>query len=154
MLDYSRFKDIDELFLRGRHDEARHLLMEMQSRYIAVCDENSALRMQVHEYEDILYLSRNLVFDGACYWLVTGDIKQGPFCRHCYNRSGALIRLDDAAGADGTVHGRWRCVCCGTPHERDYAVAVSPAMTLPAPRPATIIPFPQSLRSNAHDKNG
>ena len=160
MLDYSRFKDIDELFLRGRHDEARHLLMEMQSRYIAVCDENSTLRMQVHEYEDILYLSRNLVFDGACYWLITGDIKQGPFCRHCYNRSGALIRLDDTfAESAGAGNERWRCVCCGTTHERDYAPArgaslPAPVMTLPAPRSATIIPFSQSLRAGTRNKGG
>ena len=140
MLDYYRFKDIDDLFARGRNDEARHLLMEMQARYIAVCDENSTLRMQVHEYEDILYLSRNLVFDGACYWLVTGNIKQGPFCRHCYNRDGALIRLDAEAGdGSGPGDGRWRCVCCGAVHEREYATGH--VMTLPAPRPAKIIPF-------------
>lgn len=152
MPDYSHFKDINELFMRGRHDEARHLLMEMQSRYIAVCDENSTLRMQVHEYEDILYLSRNLVFDGACYWLVTGGIKQGPFCRHCYNSSGALIRLDDAADGGGTGHGSWHCVCCGADHERDYAPA--PVMHLPAPRAATIIPFSASQRANARRRNG
>ena len=146
MLDYSRFKDIDELFVRGRHDEARHLLMEMQSRYIAVCDENSTLRMQVHEYEDILYLSRNLVFDGACYWLVTGGIKQGPFCRHCYNRSGALIRLDDGIGdAAAAGDGHWHCVCCGAAHDHGYA---------PAPRPATISPFSQSPRTGIRPKKG
>lgn len=148
MLDYSRFKDINELFMRGRHTEARHLLMEMQSRYIAVCDENSSLRMQVHEYEDILYLSRNLVFDGACYWLVTGDIKQGPFCRHCYNRSGALIRLDEVEAGDGG----WRCVCCGATHEHGYAPA--PVTALAGQRPAKIIPFSSSPRTDPPRKNG
>ena len=42
MLNHNRFKDIDELFSAGRISEARHLLMEMQARYIAVCDEKRA----------------------------------------------------------------------------------------------------------------
>lgn len=136
MLDYYRFKDIDDLFAKGRSDEARHLLMEMQARYIAVCDENSSLRMQVHEYEDILFLARNLIFDGSCYWLITGNIKQGPFCLHCYNRDGALIRLDSELSGDG----RWHCVSCGSVHRRDIHPD-APILLAPAPKPAKIIPF-------------
>lgn len=132
MLDYYRFKDIDDLFAKGRHTEARHLLMEMQTRYIAACDENSTLRMQVHEFEDILYLARNLIFDGACYWLITGGIKQGPFCQQCYNHYGALIRLD-------SEEGRWRCVSCGAVHERESAPGQ--VMLSSAPKAATVIPF-------------
>ncbi len=112
MLDYHRFKEVDELYAQGRQDEARHLLMDMQGRYIAVCDENAMMRMQVHEFEDILYLAKNLVFDGFCYWLVTGSIKQGPFCQNCYNREGALIRLD-------TNNGKGTCSICGHVMERD-----------------------------------
>jgi len=136
MLDYYRFKDIDDLYAKGHHDEARHLLMEMQARYISVCEENSTLRMQIHEFEDILFLSRNLIFDGACYWLITGGIKQGPFCQHCYDRDGALIRLD----AELTGDGRWRCVSCGAVHDREYAVP-DQVLLAPAPKPARVIPF-------------
>lgn len=140
MLDYYHFKDIDDLFAKGRRDEARHLLMEMQARYIAVCDENSTLRMQVHEFEDILYLSRNLVFDGACYWLIAGGVKQGPFCQRCYNRDGALIRLD----ADPAGDGRWRCVSCGAAHRRDHALPAQSSRPSASPstsRSAKVIPF-------------
>ena len=66
MLDYYRFKEIHDLFMKGKTEEARHVLMEMQSRYVSLCDENTMLKMQVQEFEDILYLSRNLVFDGFC----------------------------------------------------------------------------------------
>ena len=133
MLDYHRFKEVDELYAQGRQDEARHLLMDMQGRYIAVCDENAMMCMQVHEFEDILYLAKNLVFDGFCYWLVTGSIKQGPFCQNCYNREGALIRLD-------TNNGKGTCSICGHVMERD------PRLTRPThPRTsksgARILPF-------------
>ena len=49
MLDYYRFKDIDDLFARGRNDEARHLLMEMQARYIAVNDRYAFLPKEIED---------------------------------------------------------------------------------------------------------
>ncbi len=133
MLDYYRFKDIDDLYCQGETDKARQLLMSMQSRYISLCDENSFMRMQLHEFEDILYLSRNLIFDGDCYWLITGGIKQGPFCAHCYDQDGALIRLDSESG-------EWRCVSCGTLHRRE---AEQPGQTIlsPAPKAARHTPL-------------
>lgn len=133
MLDYYRFKEIHDLFVKGHPEEARHMLMEMQSSYVALCDENSLLKMQVQEFEDILYLSRNLVFDGSCYWLITGTIKQGPFCQSCYNRDGVLVRINES-------NDQWRCATCGTVHERERHYAAS-ARAMPAPRTAKVIPF-------------
>lgn len=133
MLEYYKFKEINDLFLKGRIEEARHLLTEMQTRYVALSDENILLRSQVQEFEDILYLSRNLVFDGFCYWLMTGEIKQGPFCETCYNRDGVLVRLDSRSKS-------WQCPSCGTLHDR-YAEQPIPAAQLAAPRLAKVIPF-------------
>lgn len=134
MLEYYRFKEINDLFQKGRNEEARHLLMEMQARYIAMCDENSFLKMQVHELEDVLYLAKNLSFDGSCYWLLTGGIKQGPFCQRCYNQDGALLRLD-------TQNGEWICPACGMVHDHLYPDRFETALARRAPRPAKIIPF-------------
>jgi ribosomal protein L37AE/L43A len=61
----------------------------------------------VQEYEDILYISKNLVFDGASYWLQTGSIRQGPFCPECYNKDGLLVRLAEQGG-------EWRCHQCAS----------------------------------------
>ena len=138
MLKHHRFKDIDDLYSSGRVSEARRLLMEMQAGYIAICDENAMLKMQVHEFEDILYIARNLVFDGSAYWLVTGGIKQGPFCPRCYNREGALIRLDAEENGDG----KWRCATCGAIVTREYA---QPA--LPFRRSAKVLPFDGELQN-------
>jgi hypothetical protein len=78
---------------QNRPHEARLLLAELQRRYVSVCNENAALRMQIQEYDDILYIARNLTIDNGFYWLVTGAVRQGPFCPDCHNRDGLLVRL-------------------------------------------------------------
>lgn len=108
MLNYYRYKDVLELFcVNGQADEAKYLLMELQARHIALTDENSNLKNQVQEYEDILFISKNLLFDGSCYWLMTSGVKQGPFCRNCYAQDGQLIRLVGMPDV-------WRCPNCNS----------------------------------------
>lgn len=121
MLEYHRFKTVSDLFLKGRHEEARLELAELQRRYVALCDENITLKTQIQEYEDILYLARNLSKDGGFYWLKTGSIKQGPFCPICYDRDGLLMRLSGDAGT------RF-CVAC-----RESFAAPVPVLELAAP---------------------
>lgn len=114
MLEYYRFKVINELFLKGQLEEACMQMKELQKRYVNLCEENSGLKSQVREFEDILYLARNFVFDGNFYWLITGNIKQGPFCPHCYNRDGQLVRITDMRPK--------RCSVCGEIFELPQSV--------------------------------
>lgn len=93
MLEYYRFKVIFDLFQKGLVEEASFQLVELQRKYVSLCDENTGLKAQLQEYEDILYLQRNLQSDGQFYWLITGSIKQGPFCPVCYDDHGLLTRL-------------------------------------------------------------
>ena len=119
MLEYFRFKEIHDLYTSGQIEEARHQLSELQGRYVNLCDENAVLRTQIQGYEDILYLSRSLIFDGIFFWLVTGSIKQGPFCPVCYNRDGLLLRLTD----DGSSR---HCLTCGSHFKRTQAPTAEP----------------------------
>lgn len=105
MLEYYRFKVINNLFLKGQTEAACLQLRELQKRYVNLCEENATLKGNLREFEDILYLARNFVFDGQFYWLRTGNIKQGPFCPSCYNRDGQLVRITE-------THPR-RCASCG-----------------------------------------
>ena len=107
MLDYWLFKKIYELALDNDFDEVKKVLSILQEKYIALCDENSMFKMQLQELEDIIYLANSLVNDGEVYWLKTGSIKQGPFCCHCYETKGVLLRLYDRES-------EWRCYTCGT----------------------------------------
>lgn len=120
MLDYYRFKEVHDLFTKGKCDEARKVLAELQEKYIEVHDENEMLRTQLQEFEDVLYLAKNLEYDGHSYWLKTGTIKQGPFCRNCFDRDGLLIRLGESGD-------KWRCLSCGVVYARDEAGLASPA---------------------------
>lgn len=119
MLEYFRFKEIHDLYSKGNFEDARHQLSELQARYVNLCDENAVLRTQIQGYEDILYLSRSLIFDGIFFWLVTGSIKQGPFCPVCYNRDGLLLRLTD----DGASR---HCLTCGSRFKRSLAPVEQP----------------------------
>lgn len=94
MIDYCRFRDINDLFATGQVQKARRLLMEMQSRCIALRDEISMLRLRLQTAEDALYLSRNLVHEDGFYWLKGQNGRQGPYCPSCYESEGALIHLD------------------------------------------------------------
>ena len=119
MLEFFRFKEIHDLYTKGLVEEARQQLSDLQARYVNLCDENAILRTQIQGYEDILYLSRSLIYDGVFYWLVTGSIKQGPFCPTCYNRDGLLLRLTD----DGSSR---HCLTCGSQFNRAPAPAERP----------------------------
>ena len=94
MLDYRRFKEINDLFASGQTEKARHLLMEMQSRCIALRDEMSMLKIRLQSLEDVLYLAQNLFEEHGFYWLHTSGVRQGPFCPRCYETEGGLIRLE------------------------------------------------------------
>ena len=110
MLDYRRFKEINDLFASGQTEKARHLLMEMQSRCIALRDEMSMLKIRLQSLEDVLYLAQNLFEENGFYWLHTGGVRQGPFCPRCYETEGGLIRLDKRK------HGL-ECPCCRATYE-------------------------------------
>lgn len=111
MLDYYLFKQVHDLYEQGRTQNARLILKELQAKYVETCDENALLKSQVQEYEDILYLAKNLEYDGFSYWLKTGNIKQGPFCQQCFDKDGLLIRLHEHEDA-------WKCLTCGVSFER------------------------------------
>ena len=119
MLDYRRFKEINDLFAAGQAEQARRLLMELQSRCIALRDE-------MHALEEILYLSKHLRQENGVYWLTTAGVRQGPFCPYCYDTLGTLIRLEAREFS-------LSCPACGQGHPLPPPAA--------APRMARIIPF-------------
>ncbi|SIN70678.1 hypothetical protein [Halodesulfovibrio marinisediminis] len=119
MLDYSKFKEVHELYLKGKNREAKNLLKELQSKYISLCDQVSSLKIQVKEYDDILHFSENLIFDGNYYWLKAGSVRHGPFCPECCKEEGMLVRLP---------HGNTKKICwrCGKQYNPQQIHQVQP----------------------------
>ena len=152
MLDYYRFKKVNDLYAQGKDEEARLELAGLQRRYVALCSENTSFKMQMQEYEDILYLARNLVLEDGFYWLITGSIKQGPFCPNCYDNEGLLMRLAGDPGDRFCTSCRESFVSDLRREERRAVVSLNqaPACDDCAPpreearRKAKIIPFGQS----------
>ncbi len=133
MLDYYQFKEIHKLYCSGLIEEARCKLAEMQNRYIAACDENIMLRKQLQDLEDTLFFAKNLFFDGLFYWLMTGTLKQGPFCQACYDREGALLRVETSEEK------KWFCSACGKHYaQQSLSTAVKQEKQQ---KQAIIIPF-------------
>lgn len=121
MFDLHYIKKIADLFMKGQHDEARYLLMDMQAHYISMSEENTLLRRQVQEFEDTLSLSRNLVFDGSSYWLSADSARQGPYCPHCHHRNGSLVRMVTRLVSPARQAWQWHCLVCGHSLERASA---------------------------------
>lgn len=134
MLDYRRFKEIGELFACGKYEQAKFLLMEMQSRCIALRDEMAILKTRLLMLEEILNLARNLYFEHGLYWLKIDGIRQGPYCARCYEDNNILIRLDK-------LEDKRVCPLCG----ESYVLAPPPSQ--PASTSPKILQFmPQGSR--------
>jgi hypothetical protein len=133
MLNYRRFKEINNLFAQGQTEKARHQLMEMQSSFIALRDEMNMLKIRVQTFEDILYLAQNLYEENGFYWLKTSGLRQGPFCPRCYENEGGLVRLE--RGRRGL-----RCPYCQTGYAGGERLRAEES-DMPPPRAAHVIPF-------------
>lgn len=132
MLDYRLFKEINDLFAAGRHDKARRLLMEVQSRGIALHDEISMLKARLKNLEDAICLAETLTLEKGFYWLSAGGLRQGPFCPRCYEYEGGLIRLERARGS----------LCCPYCHATYQGIQNEAKYSSNATgRQARIIPF-------------
>lgn len=105
MLHYRLFKEINDLFAAGHDDQARRLLMEVQSRSIALHDEITLLQNRLKTLEEAVDMGRNLFRRHGLYWLKANKIQLGPFCPRCYENEGGLIRLE-------RVHGGLHCPYC------------------------------------------
>jgi len=142
MLNYYRFYEVEKLINQGNHHEACDTIKELQQGYAALSDEAARLRNQVHYLEELLYISRNLLFDGDAYWLISEGQKQGPFCPKCYHDNGSLIRLR-IEGLDSfeilLSKERWICGHCGTSITPESDVE----KTKTTEQSAKIIPFVQ-----------
>ena len=129
MLDYRRFKEITELFASGKTEQAKFLLMEMQSRCIAMRDEMAILKARILILEECLDFSKNLCKEKGLYWLKTVGLRQGPYCPRCFDNEEILIKLDKKENCRV-------CPICG-----EVYLPVSPSSSLTRPSSPKILHF-------------
>ena len=118
MIEYYKFNEIQSLILEGKLSESIKLIKELQDIFLVISDENFTLKVQVHELEDLLFLSRKLIYDGSAYWFISEGGRQGPFCFKCYHKDGSLIRMKTEEQNPITLDGgnleKWVCSRCNT----------------------------------------
>ncbi|XPV77499.1 MAG: hypothetical protein ACNI27_06205 [Desulfovibrio sp.] len=105
LMQLEQFKQVMTLMSNGKEDLAHELMRSLQQNYIALLEENEALRMQLEEVADILDLSDCINFDGQKYWIEEENEKTGPYCQLCYDKDAQLIRLQERPR-------HWFCACC------------------------------------------
>lgn len=101
------YKRALELCEEGKIDEAKAVLKSLQEEFIAVCEENEALKSQLSEVADVLDLAEKVQFDGQKYWLNDDSDRKGPFCQVCYDRDGLLVHLHEHEN-------HWECQNCNS----------------------------------------
>lgn len=99
------YKDIVDLIKKGATVEAQEQIMALREGALGLQEENIALRDKVRSLEDSLRVKGQIQFDGASYWLKEGNSTDGPFCQHCYDTDGKLVRLQDWGDS-------WMCFAC------------------------------------------
>lgn len=105
MFQATGFKRALTLAKEGKYAEAEALLKSLQDEFLAICEENEALKLQLTEVADVLDLADKVQFDGQKYWLIEENEKKGPFCQVCYDRDGLLVHLQE--------HDKhWECQNC------------------------------------------
>jgi hypothetical protein len=105
LLQATGFKRALTLCIEGKHQEAEAILRSLQDEFLAVCEENEALKTQLNEVASILDLAEKVQFDGQKYWLMEDGEKKGPFCQVCYDRDGLLVNLQQHES-------HWECHSC------------------------------------------
>ncbi len=69
----------------------------------------------IADLEDSLKTKSNVLWDKPYYWILEGDVKDGPYCQRCYDENNRLIRLQ------GGERGAWACeVCKGWYKDKNY----------------------------------
>ena len=60
----------------------------------------------IKRLQDALETRQKLKYEKPYYWLGDGEQRDGPYCQHCFDKDGKLIRLQDHGG------GYWDCKVC------------------------------------------
>ena len=63
MIEYYRFYEVETLMTQGKLQEAIAELRSLQKLYLELSQDNSKLKVQLHDLEEILCISQNIIFE-------------------------------------------------------------------------------------------
>lgn len=102
-------KDIISLS-KGINDmELKNKILELQTTFYDLNDENRELRFRIEELQNIDHIGNKIEVRGDHYYL--ND--DGPYCTNCWDSESKLIRILDSPRPMRNF-GRYRCPKCET----------------------------------------
>jgi hypothetical protein len=90
--------EINHLEVANRLIEIQGLIMDAQAALIEAQEERSALKVKLDDRAARAEIEKSLTFRDTVYWRDT----DGPFCPHCWDNGGSLVRLRDVGFFQGS----------------------------------------------------
>ncbi len=103
-----------ELAKKAANIELQEKLMEMREQALELQEENVALKKRIGALEEHLAMRDKIIWDEVkqVYWLGV-EKKDGPYCPHCWDANGTLIRLQQFTTVRGGQRRyEWTCQAC------------------------------------------
>jgi hypothetical protein len=84
---------------------------------------------EIKRLKEALEIKQQVKYEKPYYWLCEGDNKDGPYCQHCFDKEGKLIRLQSFNN-----NGYWRCMVCKSDYRDSSYVSPQPVVTVKTTR--------------------
>lgn len=91
--------DIKNAELNEKLMEFHSIILELQGKLSELVDENATLNRKVTDLCEQAAIRKKLVFDenSGHYWSGSGQGREGPFCKRCFDVDGIAVRMSRAA---------------------------------------------------------
>lgn len=73
-------------------------ILDLQSEALKLVEEHGVLKGRIKDLEDKFVIKEQLLHKENAYWIsiddgTSRDIREGPFCVHCWDKDQKLVRL-------------------------------------------------------------
>lgn len=102
-----KFKKIAD---QARQIDDRNLygdVLSLQSDVMELLEERNELEAQNSSLKQAADVAAKVKYEAPFYWLIDAGRRDGPFCQHCWDKDGMLIRLQRSS-----IQGVWSCRTC------------------------------------------
>lgn len=93
MIGLNELKAIGKILQEAGKIEQYQQILELQQQLLDMQGHITELSKENKQLKDTLEIQGNLIFESNAYWLVNGDLKQGPYCSCCWDDEKKTIRM-------------------------------------------------------------
>ena len=91
-------KEAVQLVQKIDNIELYRQILDLQSEALKLVEENGVLKSRIRELEEKFVIKQQLLHRENAYWIsvedgTPRDVRDGPFCVHCWDKDQKLVRL-------------------------------------------------------------